>query len=250
MKSNDYVDDDFETVIQQTLPFFLLLMYLVPVFRLISRIVSEKETKAREGMKMMGLKDFPYWLSWFVYYFTIMTLISLVSLLIVAGSVFEYSNKGYVFLFFWLYGASLFGFSVFVSSLFFRARVASISGTLLYFISSFADAAVADTSVSEGAKTAASLLPTVSIYRGCNNLGKYEASGIGVTSENASDLYENYRFSTTMWTLTVSFIILTLLGLYLDNVLPSAYGVRKPWYFLFTKSYWAGYDKDELEKRK
>ena len=88
MKSNDYVDDDFEEVIQQTLPFFLLLMYLVPVFRLISRIVSEKETKAREGMKMMGLTDFPYWLSWFVYYFAIMTIISLVSLLIVSGSVF------------------------------------------------------------------------------------------------------------------------------------------------------------------
>ena len=189
MKSNKYVKDDFGEVIQQTLPFFLLLMYLVPVFRLISRIVSEKETKAREGMKMMGLTDFPYWLSWFVYYFLIMTIISLVSLLLVARNVFEFSNKGFIFLFFWLYGASLFGFSLLISSMFSRARVASISGTLLYFISSFVDAAVSSTTVSEGAKTAASLLPTVSIYRGCYNLGKYESSGIGVTSENASDIY-------------------------------------------------------------
>ena len=129
MKSNNYVKDDFGEVIQQTLPIFLLLMYLVPVFRLISRIVTEKETKAREGMKMMGLTDFPYWLSWFVYYFLLMTIISLVSLLLVARNVFEFSDKGFIFLFFWLYGASMFGFALLVSSMFSRARVASISGS-------------------------------------------------------------------------------------------------------------------------
>jgi len=42
--------------------------------------------------------------------------------------------------------------------------------------------------------------------------------------------------------MTISLIITFWLGIYLDNVLPSAYGLRKPWYFCFTASYWFGAD--------
>jgi hypothetical protein len=54
----------------------MLLIYILPTYRLISNIVSEKESKARESMKMMGLVDFSYWLSWFFYYLIIVTIIS------------------------------------------------------------------------------------------------------------------------------------------------------------------------------
>jgi ATP-binding cassette subfamily A (ABC1) protein 3 len=57
----------------------MLLMYIAPLSRIISRIVAEKESKAREGMKMMGLTDSPYWLSWMAYYFLIVTIISVIS---------------------------------------------------------------------------------------------------------------------------------------------------------------------------
>lgn len=40
--------------------------------------------------------------------------------------------------------------------------------------------------------------------------------------------------------MAVSFLICLLLGLYLDNVLPSAYGLKKPWYFFCSPSYWVG----------
>ena len=152
------------------LPFFMLLMYILPVYRLISNIVSEKETKARESMKMMGLKDFSYWLSWFTYYFIIVTLISVICVIILAFNVFKYTNKGLLFLFFWIYGLSLFGLSVFISAFFSRARIAAITGTLLYFGTSFINAAVSDASVSSGSKTLASLLTTVAVSLGANNL--------------------------------------------------------------------------------
>lgn len=91
------------------LPFFMLLMYILPVYRLISNIVAEKESKARESMKMMGLTDFSYWLSWFTYYLIVVTIISLLCLAILARTVFPNSDKGLIFLYFWLYGISLFG---------------------------------------------------------------------------------------------------------------------------------------------
>ena len=40
--------------------------------------------------------------------------------------------------------------------------------------------------------------------------------------------------------MAISFMITLWLGIYLDNVLPSAYGLRKPWYFCFTSTYWFG----------
>jgi hypothetical protein len=146
-KTDAYVSDQFNMVLVSMLPFFMLLIYILPVYRLISNIVSEKESKARESMKMMGLKDFSYWLSWFCYYLIIVTLISIMCIIILSGNVIKYSSKGIIFLFFWIYGVSLFGICIFLQSFFSRARVAGITGTLVYFGTSFINIAVSDSSV-------------------------------------------------------------------------------------------------------
>ena len=142
IKSDAYIKDDFNRVLEAMLPFFMLLMYILPVYRLISNIVSEKETKARESMKMMGLSDFSYWLSWFVYYFLIVLIISIASTIILSANVFKYSNKGIIFLYFFIYGLSLFGLCILIQAFFSRARVAAITGTLIYFGTSFINTAV------------------------------------------------------------------------------------------------------------
>lgn len=38
--------------------------------------------------------------------------------------------------------------------------------------------------------------------------------------------------------MTIAFFLFTLLGLYLDNVIPSAYGRSKPFYFFLSPYYW------------
>lgn len=138
-KSDGYVKDDFQFIFTKNLSFFMLLIYVLPVYKLISSIVAEKESKARESMKMMGLKDFSYWTSWFVTYLLKVTVISFLCILVLSAKVIVYSDKGLVFLFFWFYGLSLFGLSVFLSSFFSKERIAAITGTLVYFGSSFVD---------------------------------------------------------------------------------------------------------------
>ena len=49
--------------------------------------------------------------------------------------------------------------------------------------------------------------------------------------------------------MAISLFITFWLGIYFDNVLPSAYGLRKPWYFCFTASYWFGTDPDNRRIR-
>jgi ATP-binding cassette subfamily A (ABC1) protein 3 len=147
VKSDKYVSDGFDQILKGMLPFFMLLMYILPVYRLISNVVAEKESKARESMKMMGLSDCSYWCSWFTYYFIIVTIISILCVIILSFNVFKNSNRGIIFLFFWIYGISLFGFCILLQSCFSRARVASIVGTLLYFGTSFINTVVSDSNV-------------------------------------------------------------------------------------------------------
>jgi hypothetical protein len=52
-----YTSNDFFDIAQSVLAFFLTICLLFPVSRLIRGLVAEKETKLREGMKMMGLSD-------------------------------------------------------------------------------------------------------------------------------------------------------------------------------------------------
>lgn len=179
-KTDRDLNDDFSRSLSNILPFFMLLIYVLPLYRLILNIVAEKESKARESMKMMGLTDLSYWLSWWVYYLVVVTIITILVIIVLSFNVLNYSHRGLVFLFFWVFGLSLFGFAVFLQSFFGKARVAAIAGTLIYFSSSFVTTAVNDHSVSSERKGFASLLTTVAVTLGSNTLAQFETSGIGV----------------------------------------------------------------------
>lgn len=64
-----------------------------------------------------------------------------------------------------------------------------------------------------------------------------------------ADVYQNYKFQSSLIIMAISLFITFWLGIYLDNVLPSAYGLRKPWYFCFTARYWFGSDPDQRRIR-
>lgn len=101
--------DEFNEVLSGVLPLFLLFMYIVPVFNCVSLLVKEKESRVRETMRMMGMTDFPYWMSWFVYYTVVNTILSLIAWLVLCINVFGPTNPLWMLLFIWLYGEAVFG---------------------------------------------------------------------------------------------------------------------------------------------
>lgn len=60
----------------------MFITTLTPVAKLISRMVDEKESKVKEYMKMMGMTDTSYWISWFIMYFIIYLIITILATLI------------------------------------------------------------------------------------------------------------------------------------------------------------------------
>ena len=103
------VDDDFLSIMAGLLPLFILMAFTPMVYNMVFRIVCEKENRAKEVMRIMGMTDFPYWMSWFIFYTVINTVVSTLCWGILLTKVINYSKSGYIWLFFWLYGEAVFG---------------------------------------------------------------------------------------------------------------------------------------------
>jgi len=96
--------DFFPRVLQPTLQFFILIVFVPILYRMVSRVVAEKATRAKESMRMMGMGDGAYWLSWYIQW-TISNLV-LVTIMwaILMINVFSRQKGGFVWLFLFLYG--------------------------------------------------------------------------------------------------------------------------------------------------
>lgn len=53
------------------------------------------------------------------------------------------------------------------------------------------------------------------------------ASGVGINADTLDLVYNNFTVGDSLWLMTVGGLLMFVIGLYLDNVLPKAYGVRK-----------------------
>jgi len=84
--------DPFAFMLGLIAPYFFMLMYIPLLYRTTYRIVSEKELRVRETMRMMGMQDSSYWMSWFVYYTLLNTILSTTAWCIIAYGVFTFSS--------------------------------------------------------------------------------------------------------------------------------------------------------------
>ena len=83
MESKKYINGNLDALTGQNglntnLPLFYLIIFLIPIFYITGKLAEEKESKAREGMKMMGLKDATYYFSWIVLYTLIIFVTSII----------------------------------------------------------------------------------------------------------------------------------------------------------------------------
>lgn len=127
------VYDYYSIVWTRIFPLLIIAMYILPVFTTVSLIVKEKESRAKESMRMMGMTDFPYWMSWFVYYTLLNTVICLIAWGILFINVIGFSNPWYILLCIWLYGQAIFGEIILMQSLFSKSKFAGTISAVIYF---------------------------------------------------------------------------------------------------------------------
>ncbi|KAG7395247.1 hypothetical protein PHYBOEH_004021 [Phytophthora boehmeriae] len=234
---NSFKSSSFYDSVTDAFPIFFILTYLHPLSKILVGLMSERETRSRELMKILGVKESSIVISWFITYIVILFVSCVLQTLAAVAKLFPNTNALLLFLFFFLFSLSVLGFAFMISSMFSRSRTGVYVGFIAFFIMYGVTGAFSDTS-SESSKNAACILAPAGLVFGVNSLSSSETSGVGISFSSASDPINNFRFSTALWYFLFDTVLYTLLGLYFEKVIPKEYGTPEKWYFPLRPSYW------------
>uniref|UniRef100_A0A8C4NQE0 P-type phospholipid transporter n=1 Tax=Dicentrarchus labrax TaxID=13489 RepID=A0A8C4NQE0_DICLA len=241
-----YVDDIFLRVMSRSMPLFMTLAWMYSVAIIIKGVVYEKEARLRETMRIMGLNNGTLWLSWFISSL-IPLLISagLLVMLLKMGNLLPYSDPGVVFLFLGSFGVVTIMQCFLISTLFSRANLAAACGGIIYFTLylPYVLCVAWQDYVGFGAKVVVSLLSPVAFGFGCEYFALFEEQGVGIQWSNllASPLEEDsYNLTTSICLMLFDAVLYGIMTWYIEAVFPGQYGIPRPWYFPFTRTYWCG----------
>lgn len=213
-------------------PFFFMIIQLIPFYYIVSKIASEKESKAREGMKMMGLEDSTYFLSWFLVYFSICfttaILISIMSIWI-----FKNVNLFLFFCFCLFYALTLYGTAFFIVAFIPQKRSSGIAATLWHIVSYYLVFTIADPATPSYVQYALSIFPNICMGQIVKQIFFYNYNTAkGLTFSTTGIVYQGYSFRGGLLMLLFDVFLWSFLGLYFDQTVASQFGVAKPWNFL------------------
>ena len=247
-KYDSYKYNDFSDFTGLYFTFFVALAYICPLILFVLKMIVEKESRTKEVMKIMGMNELTYFLSYFVEYF----IINIIYCFLVA--VFSYLTFNRIpyftmVLYLWLYGLDIFALAFFCQSFMDTTRLALVVTSLVYCLMLFFSAAVYDENIKTVYKTLASVFPPVNLLLGAFIFGKFGGKDYDFHQEDINKTYLNYKMSTCFIMFAADFFIYLFIGYYLQNVIPHEYGMAKPFYFLFTPSFWFGEKKKEEENK-
>ncbi|CAK4490566.1 unnamed protein product, partial [Aphanomyces euteiches] len=232
-----YTSSTFFDSVRDTFGLVFVLSYLHALASVLVALISEKESKARELMKILGVRDPAIVVSWYITYGVVFLLAAVLQATVARAMLFQHSAWGLLFLFFLLFGWSVLAYGYMVSAIFSKSRTGTYIGIIGFFAMYLVSVAFGDTSATS-AKTIASVFGPVAMTFGIQTLSQSEGNGVGITRGNASDDINHFKFSSALAMLVFDILLYTLLGLYFERVVPKDYGVTEKWNFLVSPSYW------------
>uniref|UniRef100_A0A3P8YRG0 P-type phospholipid transporter n=1 Tax=Esox lucius TaxID=8010 RepID=A0A3P8YRG0_ESOLU len=238
-----YVDDVFLQSIGTMLPMFLILAFMYTVCMTIKGLVLEKELRLKEVQRAVGVQNGAIWFAWFTENFVLLLLpCTFMCVMLKYGKVLQYSDPSLIFVFLLVFCVATIMECFLISVFFSKANLAAACGGLIYFVLYLPYLLCYAWKDVMGfqAKVAVSLLSCVAFGYGCESLAMYEEQGVGIQWSNMAHNPEGDRhtFAVSIIMMLIDAFIYWLLTCYIENVFPGQYGIPKPWYFLFTASYW------------
>uniref|UniRef100_A0AAR2L9H2 P-type phospholipid transporter n=1 Tax=Pygocentrus nattereri TaxID=42514 RepID=A0AAR2L9H2_PYGNA len=249
-----YVDDIFLRVMSRSMPLFMTLAWMYSVAIIIKSVVYEKEARLKETMRIMGLDNGILWFSWFISSLIplLMSAGLLVLLLKVMGNLLPYSEPGVVFLFLSSFAVVTIMQCFLISTAFARANLAAACGGIIYFTLylPYVLCVAWQDYIGLPTKVIASLLSPVAFGFGCEYFALFEEQGVGIQWSNlfSSPMEEDdYSLTTSIILMYFDAFLYGVMTWYIEAVFPGQYGIPRPWYFPFTKSYWFGEGDQKLK---
>ena len=211
---------------------------LYPVSRLVKSMVEEKETRMREVLKIMGLRDWVHQLSWFLTAFVLFFWIALSTTIFTTSFLFRFSNKVLIFLYFFLFSMSEISLSFLVAVFFSNSKLAAIVGPVALFVTLLPKFIFLSTNANEdqNSKFLVSLLSPTAFSFGADIIANYESANLGIQYSNMYD--GMYSFVDSLVFMTIDTLLYGALAWYFGQVMPSEFGTPKNLCFPFQRSYW------------
>jgi hypothetical protein len=183
---------------------------------MVTALSEEKESKAREGMMMMGLNDKSYFAAWAIFMLGVISIMSGLLVMSASPGIFKDSNLGLIFLMSLLYGMTLYGFAFFISALMPSKKSSATLASLLHIISFYLAFAFRGPAWPTSLKLLLSLIPNCALAFTVEHLFHCELQGSGLSLEFSMVEYNNYSFVHGLVMLTVDVFVWALLGYYFD----------------------------------
>ncbi|TMW68214.1 hypothetical protein Poli38472_007886 [Pythium oligandrum] len=136
-----FLSSPFYNSVKSVFALVFVLAYLYAVSRILVAFIQEKETRSREYMKILGVRESSIILSWYITYFMIFLVSTFLQASVLTGGLFDNSSFGIVFFFFFFFSTSVLAFGFLVSTLFSRARTGAFAGMVLFFFMYFVSSA-------------------------------------------------------------------------------------------------------------
>lgn len=153
---------------------------------MVSKLAEEKESKAREGMKMMGLRDQTYYAAWVIFLAFLVGVMSLLLVITLSVQVFKQSNLVLIFLMCFLYGMNLFGVSFAITAWLPSKKSSATAASILHLMSYYVAFAYSGYGSSVKTKFFVALIPNCAMAFAVQHLFNSEFEGSGLSLEMAS----------------------------------------------------------------
>ncbi|KAN0018400.1 hypothetical protein ACTFIU_011016 [Dictyostelium citrinum] len=208
---------------------------LIFTFRLVTELVVEKETKIREGMSIMGLNQYCYFISWIITSLVTALPVDLIIIIILKGSQVIHSTSWIIVivtLILYLFTLLLLAF---IFSMFFdKSKFAGLLTFLIILSINICGIFIGEYDINVHVK-----LLLCCFFSPIGLACSFYIMSI----RDLTDIVTvNWNYLITekqiIGTLVFNLIFYTFLIWYLDKIVKTEYGTKEPWYFLFTKRYW------------
>nr|XP_055071071.1 uncharacterized protein abca12 [Misgurnus anguillicaudatus] len=240
-----YYKDEYLNSIAFAFPMALMISWVLFVANFVKKLVHERELRLHEYMKMMGVNPMSHFFAWFIESAVfLLATVFLLTIILKAGGILPHSDGFVLLLYLCDYGLSVLAISFLVSSFFDKTNIAGLSGSLIYVICFFPFLVLInlEDNLSFSVKSALSLFSPTCFSYASQYISRYEKQEEGIQWSNmyVSPLAgDTSSFGWLCWLLLIDSMVYFIIGVYIRMVFPGKYGIGYPWYFPFTRAFWA-----------
>ena len=223
-----------------------MLSFVFTVILTAKAIAYEKETGIKEAMKLMGMKTWVYWLSWYIKTMILVTpavlfmVISFkVKLVLTKGghaAILNQTDPFLLLLFFYIFMSSTIILTFVTTTFFKKANSAATGAGIIYFFSylPYIFISLRYQKMTQFDKVSSAFISNLGKSEAVQLIGMFEGKGVGIQWSNINEgisVDDSFTFAMAVGVLIADSFIYLILLYYFDQINPGDHGIAKPWYF-------------------